>query len=365
MIDVLRRWYERNFANPQTVILALILIGGGALIFFFSKHLAPILVSVVIAYLFEGWVQKLERIGISRAIAASLMTTLFIAAILLLFLVLLPLLTSQLTELFRELPRMLAKGQQLLLQLPQRYPDYVSEQQIQEVLGMLRGELSQLGQTIVTLSLSSVVNVITFFVYLIVMPLLVFFFLKDKHLILYWLSRFLPEDRELVQDVWRELNIKIASYVRGKFMEIAVVWVATYIGFALMGLNYAMLLSLLVGLSVIIPYVGATVVTIPVMLIAFFQFGWSETFGWVMMIYAIVQFLDGNLLVPLLFSEVVNLHPVAIIIAVVFFGSLWGVWGVFFAIPLATLIQSVINVWPSQQRQLPKQQPPAKPEAGQ
>jgi putative permease len=181
---------------------------------------------------------------------------------------------------------------------------------------------------------------------------MLFFFLKDKHLILYWLSRFLPQDRELVHDVWAELNVKIASYVRGKFLEIAIIWVATYIGFAVMGLNYAMLLSLLVGLSVIIPYVGATVVTIPVLLIAFFQFGTEPMFGYVLLVYGIIQFLDGNLLVPLLFSEVVNLHPVAIIVAVAFFGSLWGVWGVFFAIPLATLVQAVINVWPSQ-KQLP------------
>ena len=60
-----------------------------------------------------------------------------------------------------------------------------------------------------------------------------------------------------------------------------------------------------------------------------------------------IQFLDGNILVPLLFSELVNLHPVAIILAVLFFGGLWGVWGVFFAIPLATLISAVINAWPS------------------
>ena len=64
------------------------------------------------------------------------------------------------------------------------------------------------------------------------------------------------------------------------------------------------------------------------------------------MAYSIVQFLDGNVLVPLLFSEVVNMHPTAIIIAVLVFGGLWGVWGVFFAIPLATLIQAVINAWP-------------------
>ena len=352
MIDVLKRWYLRNFANPQTVILALILLGGSALIIIMSNHLMPILVSIVIAYLFEGSVQKLGYIGVNRTIASSLMTTLFLTLILFILLVLLPLLSAQISDLFRELPGMLAKGQNLVSQLPQRYPDYVSDQQVQEALVIIRSELTNLGQQIVTLSLSSVVGVITFFVYLILLPLMLFFFLKDKHLILYWLSRFLPQDRELVHDVWKELNIKIASYVRGKFLEIAIIWVATYIGFAFMGLNYAMLLSLLVGLSVIVPYVGATVVTIPVMMIAFFQFGTGSMFGYTLLIYGIIQFLDGNLLVPLLFSEVVNLHPVAIIVAVVFFGSLWGVWGVFFAIPLATLVQAVLNAWPTPQKKL-------------
>jgi putative permease len=182
---------------------------------------------------------------------------------------------------------------------------------------------------------------------MILLPLMVFFFLKDKAMILRWLADFLPEERRLLRTVWAELDIKIASYVRGKVIEVLIIWSASYIAFAIMGLDYAMLLSLAVGLSVIIPYVGATVVTIPVALIAFFQWGFTSEFGWLMAIYGFIQFLDGNLLVPLLFSEVVNLHPVAIIVAVVFFGSLWGVWGVFFAIPLATLIQAIIKAWPS------------------
>ena len=168
-------------------------------------------------------------------------------------------------------------------------------------------------------------------------------------MILQWLANFLPEERRLLRTVWAELDIKIASYVRGKFIEVLIIWVASYVAFALMGLNYAMLLSLVVGLSVIIPYVGATVVTFPVALIAFFRWGFTSEFGWLMAIYGFIQFLDGNLLVPLLFSEVVNLHPVAIIVAVVFFGSLWGVWGVFFAIPLATLIQAILKAWPSEE----------------
>ena len=109
----------------------------------------------------------------------------------------------------------------------------------------------------------------------------------------------------------------------------------------------AALLGLLVGLSVIIPYIGATLVTLPVALVGFFQWGLTADFYYMLAVYLVIQALDGNVLVPLLFSEAVNLHPVAIILAVLFFGGIWGMWGVFFAIPLATLIKAVINAWPN------------------
>ncbi len=347
MLEILQQWYQRHFTDPQTVIFAFILIVGSLLIFVLNAHLMPILIAIIIAYLAEGLVAWLRRINLGRTAAASIVTALMVAAILLTFFVLLPLLSKQVTELIRELPNMLAKGQRLLLRLPEEYPDYVSARQIEEVLTLARNELTLLGQRVVSISLSSVVGVITFLVYMILLPLMVFFFLKDKEMILGWLANFLPEERRLLRTVWAELDIKIASYVRGKVIEVLIIWVASYVAFALMGLNFAMLLSLAVGLSVIIPYVGATVVTIPVALIAFFQWGFTSEFGWLMVIYAFIQFLDGNLLVPLLFSEVVNLHPVAIIVAVVFFGSLWGVWGVFFAIPLATLVQAILKAWPT------------------
>ena len=347
MLDILQHWYRRHFTDPQTVIFAFILIAGGLLIFVLNAHLMPILVAIIIAYLAEGMVILLKRINLGRTVSASFVTALMVAAIILVFLVLLPLLSKQVSDLFREMPNMLGKGQQLLLQLPEEYPDYVSGSQIEEVLTLARVELASMGQRVVSLSLSSVVGAITFLVYLILLPLMVFFFLKDKDLILRWLADFLPEERRLLRTVWTELDIKIASYVRGKVIEVLIIWSASYVAFTFMGLNFAMLLSLAVGLSVIIPYVGATVVTIPVALIAFFQWGFTSEFGWLMAIYGFIQFLDGNLLVPLLFSEVVNLHPVAIIVAVVFFGSLWGVWGVFFAIPLATLIQAIIKAWPA------------------
>ena len=85
---------------------------------------------------------------------------------------------------------------------------------------------------------------------------------------------------------------------------------------------------------------------VPVAAVAYLQFGWGGDFALVMVIYGVIQFIDGNILVPLLFSEAVNLHPVAIITAILFFGGVWGFWGIFFAIPLATLLKAVINAWP-------------------
>jgi len=112
------------------------------------------------------------------------------------------------------------------------------------------------------------------------------------------------------------------------------------------GLQYAMVLSVCVGISVLVPFVGVAVVTIPVVLVAGFQWGWSADFAYLVIAYIVIMVLDANLLVPLLFSEVTNLHPVAIIVAVLLFGGLWGFLGLFFAIPLANLVQAVINAWP-------------------
>ena len=181
--------------------------------------------------------------------------------------------------------------------------------------------------------------------YIILVPLLIFFFLKDKKLIMGWLGRFLPKRREIIQDVWYEVDIQIGNYIRGKFSEILVVWLLTFIPLHIFNLQYSLLLSFMVGLSVLIPYIGATVVTIPVLVVAYMQYGLTGDFYWVVGLYFVVQILDGNVIVPLIFSEAVNIHPVALIIAVLVFGGLWGFWGIFFAIPLATVVKAVMEAW--------------------
>ena len=181
---------------------------------------------------------------------------------------------------------------------------------------------------------------------MVLIPILVFFFLKDKDELINWFKGYLPHERTLLSSVWADVEAQIANYVRGKAGEIVIVGGVSYITFVSLGLQYSALLATIVGFSVLVPYIGAAVATIPIALIAFFQFGWGWEFGQVIIAYAVIQALDGNLLVPLLFSEVVNLHPVAIILAILFFGGLWGFWGIFFAIPLATFVKAVLNAWP-------------------
>jgi putative permease len=345
-METIREWFRRHFNNPQVVGLALVLLAAFVIVILFGNMLAPVLASVVFAYLLDGPVAVLERHRVRRTLAVTAVSLLFLLVLLFTLLGILPRLSAQLTQLIDQVPDMVARGHEALMRLPERFPEFVSEDQVIELITALRSEAGQLGQRVLSLSLASLVGLITFLVYLILVPLLVFFFLKDKEQIIGWLSEHLPRERTLSATVWREVHAQIGNYVRGKVWEIFIVGAVSYVTFTFLGLQYSVLLATLVGLSVIIPYIGATVVTIPVALVAYFQWGWSAQFAWLLIAYLVIQVLDGNVLVPLLFSEAVNLHPIAIIVAVLFFGGLWGFWGVFFAIPLATLVQAVIRAWP-------------------
>jgi len=345
-MNIVSAWFRRIMTDQQAVVLLVLLIMSLAVVLLMGEMLAPVLAGLVIAYLLEGLVGFLENHNIPRMLAVFIVFTMFIAFVLFGVLWLLPILSRQLTQLVQELPNMLIKGQELLLQLPQQYPAIVTEAQVLDLITSFKNEVGNLGQFVLSWSLASVLGFITIAIYLFLVPLLVFFFLKDKDRILAWFRSFLPHDYTLSRQVWHEVDLQMGNYVRGKFWEIIIIWSATFVTFTLMSLQFAMLLGLMVGLSVIIPYIGAVVVTVPVALVAFFQWGWGSDFMYLMIAYTVVQAIDGNVLVPLLFSEVVDLHPIAIIVAVLVFGGLWGFWGVFFAIPLATVVQAVLKAWP-------------------
>ncbi len=338
---------QRYLSDEEAVVLLLLLICGFAIVITMGGMLTPVFASLFLAYLLQGLVGWLERcVRVPHLIAVGIVFLLFVALLMMFVFMLIPLLWEQVTLFINELPRMVVYGETLLRELPHAYPGFVSEDQVETLIQRSTAQVGQFGRWAFSSSLSSLPGVVGLLIYLVLVPILVFFFLKDRKQIMAWFTARLPKERRLLNQVSDEMNQQIANYVRGKAVEIAVVACVSWIAFFYLGLNYTVLLSLAVGISVVIPYIGAAVVTIPIALVGLFQWGWGNEFFLLMIVYGIIQALDGNVLVPLLFSEAVNLHPVAIIIAVLVFGGFWGFWGVFFAIPLATLIKAVLSAWP-------------------
>lgn len=346
ILEWISDWFRKILPNAQSVSFTIFLIVAFVLVISLGQMLMPVFAAGVIAYLLDGVVEFGNRHKAPRVVSVILVYLLFLAFLVFLLVALLPSLYKQTMQLIEQLPGWMTRGQILVMQLPAQYPEVITEDQLLEIMAAVRRELITWGQSMLTYSYASLVSIITVIVYLILVPLLVFFFLKDKDRILSWFEQFLPSDQYLSIQVWGEVDMQIGNYVRGKFFEVMALFIASFAVFWLMGLNYALLLAVLMGLSVIIPYVGATLVTFPVVLVAFFQWGMNDEFGYLILAYAIVQAIDAVFLIPLLFSEVVNLHPVAIIVAILFFGGMWGFWGVFFAIPLATLVKAILNAWP-------------------
>lgn len=352
MKNLFNDFFDRYFHDEESVILVILLAASLTFLLLLGNVLAPLVTAVIVAYLLQGLVNLLTAYGLSSRLSFGLIYTLFIGIFLLLLLILLPQAWNQLQRLMAELPNLLSEWQSSLLLLPENYPSLFSEVQIAEFIDTVRGEVGNWGQVVLGYSLASIPSVIGVIVFIVLVPILVFFMMKDKEVLITWTANLLPRNRPLMIRIWQEMDQQISNYIRGKVVEIIIVGSAAFLIFVVLGINYALLLSVLVGLSVIVPYIGATVVTLPIAAVAYVQWGFSGDFYTVLLAYGILQLADGNVLSPIIFSETVNLHPVAIIAAVLVFGGLWGFAGVFFAIPLATLIKAILNAWPSRVQSL-------------
>lgn len=346
-LEVISGWINRHFSNEEAIYLIVFLAGAFVLLVTVGGMLAPVLTGLVLAFLLQGLVRRLMSWGVAEWGAVYLTFVIFLGALVAILIFVVPLVVQQLAALQAGLPNIVRRMQELIRDLPEMAPGFISAEQVDQWLNMAANELGGLSGSLLNTLLSQVPSVVALLIYLVLVPVSVFFFLKDREQLMGFFHSLLPRHRPLLDAVGAEMNVQLANYVRGKFSEILIVGSVTFVAFEILGLNYAALLAVAVGLSVLIPYVGAALVTIPVALVAAIQFGWTWDLAVVMIVYFIIQAIDGNVLVPLLFSEANDLHPITIIVAVLVFGGIWGVWGVFFAIPLATLVKAVYNAWPS------------------
>ena len=331
-------------ADTELVMLLGSLLVIFILLLLLGPILAPVLLAIALAYVFDGIINLLGRCKCPRMLAIAVTGGGAMLVLLVTLLAILPLLTVQIGRLVSRAPQYVQSTRDMLQQLQVNYAEWINPVYVQKITASLAAQLQEWGGALLSFSIASIPGIITLLVYAVLVPVMVFFFLKDKEKIIIWGQQFLPTEHSLLQRVWLELDVQIGNYIRGKFWEAFIVGITMWLVFWWMGHEYALLLGVLTGISVWIPFVGAAVVTIPVILLSFFQWGWTETMAYSVLAYGIVQAVDANVIVPWLFSEIVNLHPVAIIVAILMFGALWGIIGVIIAIPMAALVKSVVSI---------------------
>ena len=346
MFNHLANIFKRIFSNEETIVFSLIILLTLIIFSLFIGVLTPFIISIIVAYLLVGLQKKIATYNVPDNLATILAFSIFIIIGAAMFVWLIPLLYVQLQSFVLDIPRLFNEFLNFISTIPATFPDLVNSDQISVFFQAVSSELTSITQNIVKSSISGIQGTITVLLYVILFPILVYFFLFDRRNIIEGVLKIIPGDRAMLSQVWSEMDVQLSNYVRGKVLEIFIVGIAAAILFASFGLNYGALLAVLVGLSVLIPYVGAFSITIPIVIIGLLQFGLGSQFYLLIGLYLLLQFLDGNLLVPIIFSEAVKLHPIIIILAVFIFGSMFGFWGVFFSIPLATFIKAVWNAWP-------------------
>ena len=346
MLEEINNLFRKIFSNEETLVFGMLLTAAFLILFFLGNILTPFLISIIFAYLLVGMQKRLEDYGLNSTIALIVTFSFFLLLGIALMVWLGPLVYQQLQSLILEIPKWVNAFMIFAQNVPEKYPDLVSSDQITAFLQSLSGQITAISQDFLKASIAGIQNTVTIAINLILLPILVFFFLFDRESIISDFLNILPRERAMLKKVWVEMDGQLSNYARGKAIEIVIVGSAAAIIFMYFGLEYIALLSVLVGFSVLIPFLGAFIVTLPVAAVGLLQFGLSFDFWLLMGAYLVLQILDGYLLVPILFSDAVKLHPVVIMLADFVFGGMFGFWGVFFAIPIATLIKAIWNSWP-------------------
>ena len=348
MLQQLNNIFRKIFPTEESLAFALLLVVSIFILAVLGSTLSPFIVSIIFAYLLIGLNNRIVNLGLSERLSLFITFSFFMLAGLALLIWLAPILYQQLQSIITELPKWFSQLRTFISDLPNQYPDLVTSDQIASFLDNVSAQLLAVSQNFLRISILGIQNTLSLAVMLVLLPILVYFMLYDRKELINSFLTILPNNKNMLEKIWTEMDVQLSNYVRGKAFEILIVGIASAILFWSFGLKYTALLSVLVGLSVLIPYIGAFAVTVPVAVVAYLQFGFGYDFMLLLGLYIVLQVLDGNWLVPMLFSNAVKMHPVTIILAVFVFGGLFGFWGVFFAIPMATFLKAIINAWPSE-----------------
>ena len=303
----------------------------------------PFVLGMAIAYFLDPVADRLEKLGLSRALSVTVITLVVVLVFILMALLVIPTLVNQAINLFQVAPELFNRLQDVLVE---RFPSLVDEgSTIRQSLAALGETIRSKGAQFLEAALTSVGSLINVVVLLVIVPVVAFYLLYDWDRMVAEVDALLPRDHApTVRKLARDIDDTLASFIRG--MGTVCLILGTYYAIALMivGLQFGLVVGAVAGLVTFIPYLGAIIGGALAIGLALFQF-WGDpvSIGLVVGIFMLGQVMEGNVLTPKLVCSSVGLHPVWLIFALSVFGALFGFVGMLVAVPVAAAIGVLVR----------------------
>jgi predicted PurR-regulated permease PerM len=319
------------------------------LIVFASTLFFPILIAGILFFIFSPVVKLLEKNKVPRTLAILILYLIFIGLILLLLSTVGPVVSQQVTDLFKNFPRYITEIRQFIMNLSEsRWFTWVMTQEyvsIEETIDKMEKSLGNLTTSLpenITASVTKVLGFVTNITLIVItVPFILFYMLKDGHKFPATAVKILPAAyrREGIK-IFEDLYKTLAAYIQGQLLVSLFVGTGCFIGYTLIGLDYALILGIVVAVANIIPYLGPFIGAAPAVVIALLDSPTKALLAAV--VVTVVQQIDGNILSPLIIGKRLNTHPLTIILLLIGAGSFGGILGMILAVPTYAVLKAVL-----------------------
>lgn len=309
---------------------------------FFSTLFAPILISGFLFYLLNPLVHLLEKLKIKRIWGILLVFILFIALIVLAFLTFIPYLSDQIASITASIPTTAKQVENMLRNLAEQ--PFMRNLNLEETLNKMDLSYSKIITNVLnglSISVSSIFSTVASVMMLVItVPFILFYMLKDGERLKPAIEKFTPERHQKeVLELLNKMNKTIATYISGQAIECLFVATFTFIGYAILGVNYALLFGVIAGLTNLIPYLGPYLGLMPAVLVTIFDSPFKALLC--CLVVLIVQQLDGNIIYPNVIGKSLQIHPLTIILILLVAGNLAGLLGVFLGVPIYAVVKTI------------------------
>lgn len=324
-------------------ITAILIIAAVAAAGYALRHtVSCFLLSFIFAYLLDPAVVTLEKKRIPRTYAIILIYLILALVSIFSVIYVLPFLTVAWESLLQDLPSYVQKGKDLIIGGKGRLQPAFGNEEWLWLMDTIWTNMDKLYEKVSAGVYAAAANVVFNLFNLILSPILVFFMLFYKKGIVAELVSWLPSKRrETICALGREINASVGGYIKGQLIVSLIVAVLSTIALFLLGIDYPILNGIFAGLSSILPFIGVILATLPPLFFAYVQFQSGLLLLKVAAAFAVIYFLEGYVVKPLVFQESMDLNPLLTIIVVMAFGELLGFWGIILAIPIAAAFKIV------------------------